>query len=266
MQHYVIRGGADGVARLDALARVLWPTTHALFQRAGVAQGMRCLDLGCGGGHVTLELARLVGDAGHVVGIDMDSAKLQIARQRAAEQQLRVTFLEGNVDDLTDQEQYDCVYARFLLTHLRQPADLVQRMVGALRPDGVLIVEDIEISGVFAYPRCPALERHVQLYTAVAQRRGGDPDIGPKLPSLLRDAGIEDLQLNVVQPTFLTGEGKAIHRITMENIAAAVVAEGLAVPAEIEAINTALACLEADSATMASLPRIFQVWGCRPAP
>jgi SAM-dependent methyltransferase len=263
MQRYVIRGGAQGVARLDTLARVLWPTTQALLHRAGMQPGLRCLDLGCGGGPVTLELARLAGPEGRVVGIDMDDAKLQLARQRAEQQKLRVEFQAGNVHDLADEAQYDLVYARFLLTHLHDPAQVVQHVLRALRPGGTMIVEDIEISAAFAYPPCPALDRHVQLYKAVVERRGGDPDIGPKLPGLLRASGVKDIHLGVVQPAFLTGEGKTIHQLTMENIAAAVIDEGFATRAEVDTVNAELALLADDPDSIVSLPRIFQVWGYR---
>jgi SAM-dependent methyltransferase len=226
---------------------------------------MRCLDIGCGGGPVSLELARLVEPEGQVVGMDMDSAKLQLARQRAEHQRLQVDFQAGNVYDLTDQARYDLVYARFLLTHLHQPAHAAQCMVRALRPGGVMVVEDIEISAAFAYPPSPALERHIELYKAVVKRRGGDPDIGPKLPSLLRDSGLDAIQIAVVQPTSLIGEGKSIHHLTMENIATAVIDEGLATREEIDSINAELALLAENPASVVSLPRIFQVWGYRKA-
>jgi SAM-dependent methyltransferase len=195
----------------------------------------------------------------------MDATKLQLARQRAEQLLLQVEFQAGNVYDLTDQAGYDLVYARFLLTHLHQPESAVQRLVQALRPGGIVIVEDIEISAAFAYPACPALARHIHLYKAAVERRGGDPDIGPKLPSLLRAGGIDDIQLAVVQPTFLTGEGKTIHQLTMQNIAGAVIEEGFASREEIDTINAELALFAAASDTVVSLPRIFQVWGSRKA-
>jgi 2-polyprenyl-3-methyl-5-hydroxy-6-metoxy-1,4-benzoquinol methylase len=80
---YVIRGGRDGYNRLLVLARASWPDTAALFDRAGIGPGMQCVDLGCGGGEVTFELARLVAPGGSVTGVDMDEVKLDLARKAA---------------------------------------------------------------------------------------------------------------------------------------------------------------------------------------
>ena len=83
MERYVIRGGKEGYERLLLLARERWPDTAALFKRAGLSPGMRCIDLGCGGGEVTLEIARLVDPGGSVTGVDMDEIKLSLARREA---------------------------------------------------------------------------------------------------------------------------------------------------------------------------------------
>src|SRR5262249_57364292 len=80
---YIIRGGQAGRERLRLLARVLWPTTRELFKRAGVREGLRCLDVGCGGGDLSLDLARLVGAHGSVLGIDLDEVKIEAARKGA---------------------------------------------------------------------------------------------------------------------------------------------------------------------------------------
>lgn len=64
--HYVIRGGLEGRERLRILSRVMRPTTRSLLKRVGLGQGMACLDVGCGGGDVTFEIARMVGPGGRV--------------------------------------------------------------------------------------------------------------------------------------------------------------------------------------------------------
>src|SRR4051794_12497689 len=117
-QHYLIRGGIEGRERLRVLARVMRPTTLPLLERAGVRAGMRCLDVGCGGGDVTLDLATLAGVTGSAVGLDLDATKVELARGEAL--LAGATNVEFRVGDLTDglgEEEYDVVYARFLLTH-----------------------------------------------------------------------------------------------------------------------------------------------------
>lgn len=87
-ESYVIRGGKLGYERLAVLGRAWWPTTSALLDRVGLAPGMSCLDLGCGGGELTLELARRVGPEAVAVGVDMDEIKLDLARESALAQGL----------------------------------------------------------------------------------------------------------------------------------------------------------------------------------
>jgi ubiquinone/menaquinone biosynthesis C-methylase UbiE len=72
LNHYVMRGGVEGRERLRILSRVMHATTTALFDRLGVADGLVCLDAGCGGGDVTRELAWWVGPAGKAVGADIE--------------------------------------------------------------------------------------------------------------------------------------------------------------------------------------------------
>jgi ubiquinone/menaquinone biosynthesis C-methylase UbiE len=128
---YVIRGGRDGYNRLLLLARASWPDTAALFSRAGIRPGMRCVDLGCGGGELTFEMARLVGPGGSVTGVDMDEVKLGLARKAAVEREVsNVEFVAGNVNNWDEPDAYDVVYLRFLLQHLSEPVDLLRRDVG----------------------------------------------------------------------------------------------------------------------------------------
>ena len=117
MERYVIRGSQQGYHRLLLLARDRWPDTAALFGRPGLSPGMRCVDLGCGGGQVTLEIARLVAPGGTVTGVDMDDVKLDLGRRAAEERGLdNVTFRVLNVRDWDEPGGYDAVYCRFLLS------------------------------------------------------------------------------------------------------------------------------------------------------
>jgi 2-polyprenyl-3-methyl-5-hydroxy-6-metoxy-1,4-benzoquinol methylase len=114
MTSYVIRSGEEGKAWLRIVAHALWPWTLDLLNRAGLKPGMACLDIGCGGGDVTLAMARLVGSSGRATGIDMDNTKVALAQQDAEHEQLtNVVFRPLAIDQLEDTAQYDLVYARW---------------------------------------------------------------------------------------------------------------------------------------------------------
>lgn len=207
-QHYAIRGGVEGRERLRILSRVMHASTTSLFERLGVGDGLTCLDVGCGGGDVTLELARRVGPHGKAVGGDIDETKLDLARQES--EALGIGNVEFRALDIRTQEAgsgFDLVYARFLLTHLDDPARAVQAFYRHLRPGGLVVVEDIDFSGYFTYPESEAFRRYHELYCAVVRKRGGDPNIGLRLPLLLTDGGFEQVEMNVVQPMGTQGAG-----------------------------------------------------------
>jgi ubiquinone/menaquinone biosynthesis C-methylase UbiE len=235
--HYIIRGGVEGKKRLEVLARVMWPTTARVLQEAGLAPGMRCLDLGCGGGDVTLQLATSVGQQGEVVGLDIDRIKLDLARQMAAQAGLgNVRLQRLNMLDWVETSQYDFIYCRFLLTHLAEPLGVLRQIRRALRPGGVAVVEDIDFSGHFCHPECAGFDAYVRLYRAAVHRQGADADIGPKLYGMLLKAGWRDVRLNVVQPTFASGEGKEIALLTLINIADSLLREKLTTKPELQAV------------------------------
>ena len=78
---YAIRGDKEGKQRLNLLARVMLPTTSQLLKTVGLRQGMECLDVGCGGGHVSLLMANMIGPAGKVVGTDTDKEIIELAKE-----------------------------------------------------------------------------------------------------------------------------------------------------------------------------------------
>lgn len=263
---YIIRGGIAGRERLRILSRVMRPTSLALLQRAGLQGGMQVLEIGCGGGDLAFDIARVVGSSGGVLGTDIDQTKLDLAAREAAELTLtNIGFQLANIMESAPAGNFDLIHARFVLTHLTNPAQALAHMRAALRPGGIVVLEDIDFRGYFCYPDCAALWRYVALYTETTRRRGVDANIGPRLPVLVSEAGFQDLQLNVVQPSGIEGEIKLISPLTMENIADAVVAEGLATAQEIDHIVADLYKYAETPGTLGCMPRIFEVWAKQPS-
>ena len=264
--NYIIRGGVAGRERLRLLSRVMQPSTHAALQRAGICAGMSCLEVGCGGGDVAFDMARMVGPTGRVVGTDIDREKLALAQNECAGHGLEnVEFHFSDITQTDPEGKFDFIHVRFVLTHLPDPANALIRMRRALRGGGIILVEDIDFRGYFCHPECPALWRYVDLYTETVRRRGADANIGPRLPALLSEAGFASAQMNVVQLAAATGEVKIVTPLTMENIAEAIIAEGLAVADEIDRLVSELYEFAESGATILSSPRIVEAWACQSA-
>jgi SAM-dependent methyltransferase len=243
---------------------VTWPTTAEWLATAGVPAGARCLDLGCGGGHVSVELARMAGPTGSVVGVDLDAEIIDLARAAAATKGIgNAEFRVGTADEIGGGP-YDLGYARFLLSHVADPQRVVNTLAAATAPGGTVIVEDVDFTGAFCYPPDDAYTRSVQLYRETVRRRGGDADIGPALPGLLTAAGLADVRVRVVQPASIDGGPKVMCLLTLERTAAAVSAEGVAAAQEVESVLAGLRALVADRASLVSTPRIVQAAARRP--
>ena len=263
---YIIHGGIEGRERLRVLARAMYPTTAALLDRV-VTPGSVCLDVGCGGGDVSLELARRVGIHGRVVGIDMDEDKIRIAQEEALDAgAAQVEYVCRDVLGEPLQAEYDLVYARFLVTHLPERQAAVARLVGALRPDGVAVLEDIDFAGSFCHPPNRAYDRYCELYTRTAAARGGDANIGRQLPALLLGAGCARVATTIVQPAALSPEGyerdvKLIAAVTMENIAESAILEDLTTREEVDEVVGELYRIARDDVTLVALPRVVQAVG-----
>ncbi len=261
-QHYLIRGGIEGRERLRVLSRVMRPTTLPLLERAGVTAGMRCLDVGCGSGDVSFDLASIVGLTGSVVGVDIDATKIELARGDAEQAEVgNVEFRVANLADGLGEAEYDVVYSRFVLTHLADPEAGLATMVRALRPGGRLVVEDIDYEGSFTHPASEATRLHDEIYTQAAIRNGGDPYIGRRLPLIAVEAGLHRVTPTIAQPAGLEGEVKLLPPLTVENIKAMAVRHGVATGEEVDRVVDELYAIARDPLTFVSTPRIVQVWG-----
>jgi 2-polyprenyl-3-methyl-5-hydroxy-6-metoxy-1,4-benzoquinol methylase len=267
MNSYVIRGGRDGYDRLKVIARAWATSTAALLDRVGVGEGQVCLDLGCGGGDVTIDLAGRVGASGRVVGIDMDEVKLDLAAHDAVKAGLgNVQFRRMSIDEWSEPAAYDLVYCRNLTQHLSRPVQVLRAMWAAVRQGGALVVEDVEVSSAFCDPPNEWHEFWRDSNSRVLRSRGGDPTVGRRLHRMFPAAGVDaPLTVTVSQRVDLDNDAKRIPELTMAATAEAIVAEGIASTERVQQAIAQLAEYAADPSTMIGSARMFQVWSRRPA-
>jgi SAM-dependent methyltransferase len=147
------------------------------LERLGIGPGWTCVDVGAGGGDVSVALAEIVGHEGRVYAVDSDpAARDEVAAVAAAHSQVLAVTQAG--EDLRLPELVDLAFCRFLLLHVVDPLLVLTRMAGAVRPGGWVVAQEPVTS---------------------AGRIGGKPfrmpdalhpDVGALLPSLARDAGL----------------------------------------------------------------------------
>lgn len=260
---YPLIDGAADRARLGSLQRVLQPTTLSLFDRVGVRPGMACADLGCGTGEVAFALAQLVGSDGRVVGMDIDDARLEEVREYAEANGLsNVDFRVSDIRTAEVTEKFDLVFARILLSHLSNPADVLAKMRRMLNPSGVVIVEDVDYSGYYCYPDLPAFRRCIELLYEMKRLLGGSAELGKRLPVMFLDAGLSQVGVHIFQHMSLTGEVKRYLPISMQGgISDWIVTLELATADEMKSIIADLNEFADNPRTIMGTPRYCQVWG-----
>ncbi len=168
--------------------------SSAAYLLPHLSVGQRLLDVGCGPGSITIDLAELVAP-GDVVGIDRSDEVLLAARRLAAARGVpNVAFETANVYELPfDDGSFDVVHAHQTLQHLVDPTAALREVARVLRPDGLLAVRDADYGTMVHAPHEPGIDAWLALYHAVTSANRADADAGRHLSGWVHDAGFVDL-------------------------------------------------------------------------
>lgn len=252
----------SGEKRHRITLEILESSTTALLQKIAFPDGMRGLDLGCGTGEVTFQLARRTGREGKIIGMDQDADNIRNAQEKQRKAEIRnVQFVWKNITEWQETERYDLVYSRFLLNRLKQPLTTLEGIYKSLKSGGMAVVEDMDCSNYYCHPACYAFDRYLELFTEAKKRQGTDPFIGHKLWSQLRAAGFQKIQVQMVPATFLRLQNKAFASLTLEYIAGMLLFERMVSDAELEVLLQELRAFEQRADTLITAPGIYQAWG-----
>ena len=171
-----------------------WRTAEnsAGFLLPHLSVGMSLLDVGCGPGNITADLASRLGD-GAVIGIDVSEEVIELARSQYS-QVSTLSFEVANVYKLDyADESFDVVYAHQVLQHLVNPVDALGEMKRVLKPGGTLAVRDGDYKSFAWAPSDPALDRWMALYHEITRVNHAEADAGRYLKTWVRAAKFEDL-------------------------------------------------------------------------
>jgi ubiquinone/menaquinone biosynthesis C-methylase UbiE len=147
--------------------------TETVLRRAGLVPGMRVLDIGCGGGDVSLLAAELVGPSGFVLGIDRSAEAITAARRRVEAAKIQqVQFAASEVDEFSMDIPFDALIGRFVLMYMSDPAATLRMLIRHLQSDGIVAFQEMEMRTARGYPNAPLFQRRVDWYaTAMLQQQ-----------------------------------------------------------------------------------------------
>ncbi|MGW7007365.1 methyltransferase domain-containing protein [Streptomyces sp. NPDC054933] len=174
-----------------------WRTARnsAAYLIGHLRPGMRLLDVGCGPGTITADLAELVSPGGHVTAVDAAADVLESAAAAAAERDLRnVEFSTADVHALEfADDTFDVVHAHQVLQHVADPVRALREMRRVCKPGGIVAARESDYHGFTWYPQLPALDEWMALYQRCARANGGEPDAGRRMLAWARAAGFTDI-------------------------------------------------------------------------
>src|SRR5262249_5021114 len=130
--------------RLGTQAEVIDPIFRRTLQAAGIAKGMRVLDVGCGPGYVSTLLADMIGPEGEIVGVDISPSAITPAQGRVDALGLKnITFLQGDPSQMSFDRPFDAAVGRYILMFLPDPAAMLRGVAKALKPGGILAFHEV---------------------------------------------------------------------------------------------------------------------------
>ncbi|WP_198683680.1 class I SAM-dependent methyltransferase [Peristeroidobacter agariperforans] len=182
--------------------------TERMLDDAAIGPGMRVLDIGCGPGAVSLMIARRVGSAGHVFGVDQNPQMLELARRAARDAGLsNLTFIEGGFDAaFSERGTLDAVVGRRVLMYQPDAAQAVEQLVDAIRPGGVIAFHEHDMVAISDSSTALPLHDRVRSWLREMLRlEGANLHMGFGLHSALSVEGLAvqrvRAEANVLTPT-----------------------------------------------------------------
>jgi SAM-dependent methyltransferase len=219
MANYVLdNAAAETEQRFASLESCYDPFTVRQLEEIGVATGWSCLEVGGGGGSIARWLADRAGPQGQVVVTDINPRWLDLDRPNIEMRRHDIV-----ADDL-EPDAFDLAHERLVLQHLPERRHALERMIGAVKPGGWLLIEDFDRGWLPLTPRCEPAD--AALFTKVMDAFGQvlveadvDVDLGRRLCALLREQGLSDVRVEAHAQIWTGGSsGSRLHRANIDQL------------------------------------------------
>jgi ubiquinone/menaquinone biosynthesis C-methylase UbiE len=253
--------------RLQRQAQELAHEARWLLDHIGVGAGARVVEIGCGPQGCLDLLSERVGPTGSVVGVERSEEAVDLARKFVADRNLanvQVRNGDARASGLP-RSTFDLATARLVLVNIPQPQEVVAEMVALVRPGGMVALHEADWTPHVCDPPIPAWDRLSEILVSYSTMNGIDPFVGRKVPRLLREAGLVDIQVNPLIHVYPPGHGRrTIFLEFVENLRDRIRGQKLIEDRELEELLTDLKRHLDDPHTLVVSHLFFQVWGRKP--
>jgi ubiquinone/menaquinone biosynthesis C-methylase UbiE len=269
---YGLARGAAGSPRLALSEKAYGPDHRALISNLRTTPGLwpgspvHLLVLGGGSGAQLPALLDMVGPQGTICFTDNDASQLNEARQIAQAQgwDKQVQFAPLDASREVAKATYDMVYSRFLLVHLKDPAGALANMWKALRPGGLLISEEHDVSTLRSAPPSAGADGFRQLLKALSKKQGLHWDEGEAMPSFFQQAGIPVRGSRRRFPSFQVGAEKQLAVMSLREGRRRYEEANLIQPAEMQKLIDDLQNVTDDPGSKLYMGTLAQTWAQKP--
>lgn len=184
-------------AELDRLGfqHAVWSKNASrLWHQGGVTLGKRVLDLGCGPGFASFDLALALGSEGSVIGVDISEAYVNYATDQAHHRHLpQCDFIHSSFDDLElEENSFDAIYCRWALAWISNVPEIMEKVNRWLKPGGVFMAQEYQHWGTFSVsPERAEVRTLVEACRTGWKQMESEIDIGVILPQILSEVGLD---------------------------------------------------------------------------
>lgn len=225
---YAFSGAVDVDAQLVALQEMLDPVSRARFAELGIPEGARCWEVGAGGGSMARHLAELAGPGGTVVATDLDTGNV------AVPESVRVLEHDVRKDPIPDGGGFDVIHARWVLMHLPERREVLARLVDALAPGGLLVLEEpfcATPNQVLAAPdpeSADVFTRFIAGILGIMELAGGDLRWAHDAHAAMREVGLADVRtVSHAESAVGGGRGSTLYAVNSRQLREPLRAQGL---------------------------------------
>ncbi|MBK9013032.1 MAG: methyltransferase domain-containing protein [Saprospiraceae bacterium] len=183
------------------------------WELGGFGPGQTILDLGCGPGFCTVELAYIVGHSGKVIGVDLSPNYVAALKQQAELHSLPIELRTCSFDEMElAPNSLDGMFCRWALAWVPNPEEVLTKVRDALKPGGRMVIHEyFDWTTLQTEPPLPHLKKGIAAaYRSMKTEQTGDIDVGRRVPVMAEAIGLQVLHTRpmskLARPSDLTWE------------------------------------------------------------